>query len=49
MCIRDRCDRVLVLCGGKNKGIVEGRKTNKEEIGLMMTKLREPQKKGGVA
>ena len=45
----DLCDRVLVLCGGKNNGIVEGRKTNKEEIGLMMTKLREPQKKGGVA
>ena len=45
----DLCDRVLVLCGGKNNGIVEGRKTNKEEIGLMMTKLREPQEKGGVA
>ena len=45
----DLCDRVLVLCGGRNNGIVEGRKTSKEEVGLLMTKLREPQKKGGVA
>ena len=45
----DLCDRVLVLCGGKNNGIVEGRKTSKEEVGLLMTKLREPQQKGGVA
>ena len=45
----DLCDRVLVLCGGKNNGIVEGRKTNKEEVGLLMTKLREPQQKGGIA
>ena len=40
---------VLVLCGGRNNGIVEGRKTSKEEVGLLMTKLREPQEKGGVA
>ena len=33
------CDRILVLCGGKVSGIVEGRKTNKREVGLMMTKL----------
>lgn len=45
----DLCDRVLVLCGGRNNGIVEGRKTSKEEVGLLMTKLREPQEKGGVA
>ena len=32
-------DRILVLCGGKVSGIVEGRKTNKSEVGLMMTKL----------
>ncbi len=30
-------DRILVLCGGKVSGIVDGRKTTKEEIGLMMT------------
>lgn len=33
------CDRVLVLCGGKVSGIVEGRKTDKRELGAMMTKL----------
>ena len=31
------CDRILVLCGGRVSGIVEGRKTTKEEVGLMMT------------
>ena len=33
------CDRILVLCGGKVSGIVDGRKTDKNEVGLMMTKL----------
>ena len=33
------CDRILVLCGGKVSGIVDGRKTTKEEIGLLMTTL----------
>ena len=32
-------DRILVLCGGKVSGVVEGRKTNKREVGLMMTQL----------
>ena len=32
-------DRILVLCGGKVSGIVDGRKTNKREVGLMMTQL----------
>lgn len=32
-------DRILVLCAGKVSGVVEGRKTNKNEVGLMMTKL----------
>lgn len=44
----DLCDRILVLCDGKNNGIVEGRKTNKEEVGLLMTRLQDKQK-GGVA
>jgi len=44
----DLCDRILVLCGGKCNGIVEGRKTNKEEVGLLMTKLQN-ETKGGVA
>ncbi|MGM9668999.1 MAG: ABC transporter ATP-binding protein [Faecousia sp.] len=33
------CDRILVLCGGKVSGIVEGRKTDKRQVGMMMTKL----------
>ncbi len=32
-------DRILVLCGGKVSGIVDGRKTNKNEVGAMMTRL----------
>ncbi len=32
-------DRILVLCDGKVSGIVDGRKTTKEEVGLMMTTL----------
>ena len=32
-------DRILVLCGGKVSGVVDGRKTNKREVGLMMTQL----------
>ena len=35
------CDRIMVLCGGKISGIVDGRSTSKEEIGLMMTQIRE--------
>ncbi len=31
------CDRIMVLCAGKVTGIVDGRTTNKETIGLMMT------------
>lgn len=31
------CDRILVLCGGQVSGIVDARKTTKEEIGLLMT------------
>ena len=33
------CDRILVLCGGKVSGIVDGRTVTKEQIGLMMTKI----------
>jgi simple sugar transport system ATP-binding protein len=33
------CDRILVLCGGRVSGIVDGRSTTKNEVGLMMTKL----------
>lgn len=41
----DLCDRILVLCDGKANGIVDGRTTTKEEVGLLMTNL----KKGGAA
>lgn len=34
------CDRILVLCGGRVSGIVDGRTATKEEIGLMMTQLK---------
>jgi simple sugar transport system ATP-binding protein len=33
------CDRILVLCGGKVSGILDGRTATKNEVGLMMTKL----------
>lgn len=32
----DLCDRIMVICGGKITGFVDGRKAGKEEIGLMM-------------
>ena len=37
--LMELCDRILVLCGGKVSGIVDGRKANKQEIGLMMTRV----------
>ena len=33
------CDRILVLCGGKVSGILDGRTATKEQVGLMMTKI----------
>jgi ABC-type uncharacterized transport system ATPase subunit len=35
------CDRILVLCGGKVSGILDGRKATKEQIGLLMTTMGE--------
>ena len=32
-------DRILVLCGGRVSGIVDGRKTDKRKVGMMMTRL----------
>ena len=37
----DLCDRILVLCGGKENGILDARTTTKEEVGLLMTNLRQ--------
>ena len=39
----DLCDRILVLCGGKENGMLDGRAATKEQVGLLMTNL----KKGG--
>ena len=36
----DLCDRILVLCGGRANGMLDGRKTTKEEVGLLMTNLK---------
>ena len=33
------CDRIIVLCGGRISGILDGRNTTKDEIGLLMTKM----------
>ena len=33
------CDRIMVICGGRISGIVDGRTTTKEEVGLLMTKV----------
>ncbi|MDR0889062.1 MAG: ABC transporter ATP-binding protein [Oscillospiraceae bacterium] len=35
------CDRILVLCAGRVNGIVDGRSTTREEVGLLMTNLKE--------
>ena len=32
------CDRIMVICAGRVTGILDGRSTTKEEIGLLMTK-----------
>lgn len=42
------CDRIMVVCGGKITGVLDGRKTTKEEIGLYMTKteIETEQKEG---
>ena len=33
------CDRILVLCGGKVSGLMEGRGATKRKVGMMMTRL----------
>ena len=35
------CDRILVLCGGQVSGIVDGRTTTKEDVGLLMTRFKK--------
>ncbi len=38
--LTELCDRIMVICGGKITGIVDGRTATKEEIGLLMTNSR---------
>ena len=33
------CDKILVLCGGKVSGLLDGRTATKDQVGLMMTKV----------
>ena len=33
------CDRILVLCGGRVSGVVDGPTATKEEVGLLMTRV----------
>ena len=40
------CDRILVLCGGKVSGVVDGRSVTKEEVGLLMTHIGEVSGRG---
>ena len=35
------CDRIAVLCDGKLNGVVDGRTATKEEVGELMTNLKE--------
>ena len=35
------CDRIMVIGSGRITGVVDGRNTTKEEIGLLMTKTGE--------
>lgn len=40
------CDRIMVIGGGKITGIVDGRRAQKEEIGLLMTKTHSYEEEG---
>ncbi len=33
------CDKIVVLCGGKVSGILDGRTADKNEVGLLMTRV----------
>jgi len=41
------CDRIMVIGSGKVTGVVDGRNTTKEEIGILMTKSSDGEKEGG--
>ena len=44
--LMELCDRILVLCGGKVSGILDGRSARKEEIGRLMTTYGGRKEKG---
>ena len=37
---RIKTDRIVVLCGGQVSGVVDARKTDKREVGAMMTRVQ---------
>ncbi len=39
--LMELCDRILVLCGGRVNGILDGRSAKKEEIGRLMTTINK--------
>ena len=39
--LTELCDRIMVIGSGRITGIVDGRNTTKEEIGLLMTKTKD--------
>ena len=41
------CDRIMVIGSGKITGVVDGRNTTKEEIGILMTKSDSANENGG--
>lgn len=41
------CDRIMVIGSGRATGIVDGRNTTKEEIGVLMTKSKSDEEKNG--
>ena len=34
------CDKIMVLCGGRVNGMLDGQRATKEEVGLLMTRLK---------
>ena len=40
------CDRIVVLCGGKVSGILDGRSATKNQVGMMMTRIGGDERNG---
>ncbi len=41
------CDRLLVLCSGRLNGVLDARNATKEEVGLLMTNLKQEEEAHG--